>query len=182
MTDIKGVNGVCLLANGVVSPVLNMFDLLHSLDKNINSSNQNDDTKIKDTTKNKILVVDDSLSNRKALSLMLQALNYEVSTAIDGLDALQKIEKTGFKLIITDLEMPKMDGLELVEALRSWPETQQLPIIMLTSRSTKKHRVLADQAGVSTYLTKPIDNITLKSTVEHFLTQNSLTLHNNLGG
>ncbi|RTZ63249.1 MAG: hypothetical protein DSZ29_07295 [Aquificaceae bacterium] len=182
MTNVKGVNGVCLLANGVVSPVLNMFDLLRTLDTNSVSSTQNNDAEIKDTKTNKILVVDDSLSNRKALSLMLQALDYDVSTAIDGFDALQKIEKTVFKLIITDLEMPKMDGLELVESLRSWSKTQQLPVIMVTSRSTEKHRVLADQAGVNAYLTKPVDNATLKSTVEHFFLENNLNMQQKLEG
>ena len=181
MTDINGVNGVCLLANGVVSPVLNMFDLLRTLDENIAAPIQNNNSIIGDTVKNKILVVDDSLSNRKALSLMLKTLGYNVSTAIDGFDALKKIENSVFKLIITDLEMPKMDGLELVESLRSWPETQQLPIIMVTSRSTEKHRILADQAGVNAYLTKPVDNSTLKSTVEHFLTQNNINLQQKLG-
>ena len=172
MPDVTGVNGVCLLADGVVAPVLNIFDLLRlSVKSNITPINSHKST-TKNIAQNRILVVDDSLSNRKALSLMLQALGYEVSTAIDGFDALKKIEKSIFQLVITDLEMPKMDGLELVESLRSLAATCHIPIIMVTSRSTQKHQNLAKQAGVNVYLTKPVDSATLKSTVIHFLPEN----------
>ena len=169
MTDVVGVNGVCLLPNGVVAPVINIFELLQEIGKNLDISSVKlaTDREVNHSS-NKILVVDDSLSNRKALSLMLKALDHEVDTAVDGIDALKQIENTKYKLIITDLEMPNMNGLEMVESLRAWHETQNIPIIMITSRSTSKHRQLASQAGVSEYLTKPVDSGTLKRTVDHF--------------
>ena len=178
MNNVKGVNGVCLLANGVVSPVLNILDLLHSFDESFVTPINTDKNNEQAESSNNILVVDDSLSNRKALSLMLQALDYNVSTAIDGLDALQKIGNQSYQLIITDLEMPNMDGLEFVDSLRSWSETRQLPIVMVTSRSTEKHQTLAKEAGVDVYLTKPVDSATLKSTVEQLLFQKTATNNN----
>jgi chemosensory pili system protein ChpA (sensor histidine kinase/response regulator) len=169
MINVIGVNGVCLLPNGVVAPVLNLFDLLrtsvqNALDIPLNIT----DSATININQNKILVVDDSLSNRIALRLMLEALGYEVGTAVDGADALQQIEKAPFKLVITDLEMPNMNGLEMVESLRVWAETKNLPIIMVTSRSTAKHRTLATQAGVNEYLTKPVDSNTLQATIEKY--------------
>lgn len=174
MKSVSGVSGVCLLPNGVVAPVLNTFELLLSLNENMTSLHTTPSSQTSTNTTSKVLVVDDSLSNRKALSLMLDALDYAVETAIDGVDALQKIEKSNFSMVITDLEMPNMNGLELVESLRVSLDHKNIPIIMVTSRSTAKHRKLAEQAGVNGYLTKPVDNNTLKATLAHFITDTHL--------
>ncbi len=175
MTDVMGVNGVCLLANGVVAPVLNLLELLRSAtDSTLKQRPNITDSYSININQDKILVVDDSLSNRTALRLMLEAVGHQVCTAVDGADALQQIEQSPFKLIVTDLEMPKMNGLEMVESLRAWSGTRKLPIIMITSRSTEKHRKLAVQAGVDEYLTKPVDNSTLQSTVDKYITYKSL--------
>lgn len=169
ITEIAGINGVCLLPSGVVAPVLNLFELLDVEKNHAAPTVDNKDKATQLGTEHTILVVDDSLSNRKALSLMLQALGHTVATAIDGIDALQKLEKSIFKLVITDLEMPHMNGLELAESLRSWSVTKGMPIVMVTSRSTQKHYDLAKQAGVDKYLTKPVDSNTLESTVNYYL-------------
>ena len=175
MTNITGVNGVCLLPDGVVAPVLNLFDLLRSaLKKSLSAPINTIDSAAININKNKILVVDDSLSNRTALRLLLESFGYEVGTAVDGADALQQLEKTLFKLVITDLEMPNMNGLEMVESLRVGAETKNLPIIMVTSRSTSKHRTLAMQAGVDEYLTKPVDSYTLQTAIEQYETSELL--------
>ncbi|HFC93613.1 MAG TPA: response regulator, partial [Leucothrix mucor] len=175
MTNITGVNGVCLLPNGVVAPVLNLFDLLQtSVKRALKTAINITNSAAININQNKILVVDDSLSNRTALRLMLEALGHEVGTAVDGADALRQLEKTPFKLVITDLEMPNMNGLELVESLRIWAETKDLPVIMVTSRSTTKHRTLARQAGVDEYLIKPVDNSTLQTAIEQYETPKKL--------
>jgi chemosensory pili system protein ChpA (sensor histidine kinase/response regulator) len=175
MTNILGVNGVCLLPNGVVAPVLNLFDILRTtLQKALDTSINITDSASININQNKILVVDDSLSNRTALRLMLESMGHDVGTAVDGADALQQLEKTPFKLVVTDLEMPNMNGLEMVESLRVWAETKNLPIIMITSRSTSKHRALAAQAGVDDYLTKPVDSNTLQATVAKYTASEQL--------
>jgi chemosensory pili system protein ChpA (sensor histidine kinase/response regulator) len=175
MMNVTGINGVCLLPNGVVAPVLNLSDLLRSgLKTALNAPLNITDSAAININKNKILVVDDSLSNRTALRLLLESFGYEVGTAVDGADALQQLEKTLFKLVITDLEMPNMNGLEMVESLRMWTETKNLPIIMVTSRSTSKHRALAIQAGVDEYLTKPVDSHTLQMAMNKYETSELL--------
>jgi chemosensory pili system protein ChpA (sensor histidine kinase/response regulator) len=117
----------------------------------------------------RILIVDDSLSNRKSLSLMVEQMGYQAITAVDGLEALQHLHGLPIALILTDLEMPRMNGLEMTQAIRIWPEKRHLPIIMITSRSTKKHRQMAQQAGVDAYLTKPVDYDTLNTQLYKWL-------------
>ncbi|HHL19859.1 MAG TPA: hybrid sensor histidine kinase/response regulator [Thiothrix sp.] len=175
MTKIQGVNGVCLLQDGVVAPILNLAELLADIPAHafhIQTATKLTKT-AKTTTNKRILVVDDSLSNRKALSLTIEPLGYEVSTAIDGADAITQLEKTTFGLIITDLEMPTMNGLQLSEYIREQTDIQHIPIVMVTSRSTEKHRTLAKKAGVNDYLTKPVNKTTLKTCIEKFISNDN---------
>lgn len=116
-----------------------------------------------------LLVVDDSLSNRKAMTQMLEPLGYHVLSARDGYQGLEILHQESVDLVLTDLEMPNMNGLELTKALRIWTEKQTLPVIMLTSRSTQKHRQMALDAGVNAYLTKPVDYTTLQTQLNALL-------------
>lgn len=102
-----------------------------------------------------ILVVDDSISVRKMTSRFLQSEGWEVDTAVDGLDALDKLATGRFRLVITDLEMPRMHGYELIAEIRRQSALQHLPIIVCSSRSSEKHRSRAAEVGAQGYLTKP---------------------------
>jgi chemosensory pili system protein ChpA (sensor histidine kinase/response regulator) len=171
-SNTLGINGVCLLQNDVVAPVLNIFSLLYDAKQRQAAVHIFHDTQLEqeDTNAHKrLLVVDDSLSNRKALSLMLEPIGYEVITAVDGADALQKVEQQNFALIITDLEMPNINGIELSKALRHQDKTRNIPIIMVTSRSTGKHRKLADEVGINAYLTKPVSLDQLSNSIDDCL-------------
>ena len=128
-----------------------------------------------------MLVVDDSLSNRKSMRLMLEAMGYSVQTSVDGMDALELMNSLEVDLVLTDLEMPRMNGLEMTQAIRIWPEMKHLPIVMVTSRSTQKHRKLAADAGVDGYLTKPVQTEAMQQEVQKWLdtTLNSDRLNNN---
>ena len=102
-----------------------------------------------------MLVVDDSLSVRRAVATLLEDQGYEVLQARDGLEAAKAMEATRPDALLTDLEMPNMNGLELTAHLRSRPELASVPVIMITSRSMDKHRRQALSLGVDVYLTKP---------------------------
>lgn len=102
-----------------------------------------------------ILVVDDSISVRKLTSRFLQSEGWEVDTAVDGLDALEKLASGRFRLVITDLEMPRMHGYELIAEIRREPRLRHLPVIVCSSRSSDKHRNRAREVGAQGYLTKP---------------------------
>jgi chemotaxis protein histidine kinase CheA/CheY-like chemotaxis protein len=103
----------------------------------------------------RLLVVDDSLSVRKGLTQLLADAGYAVRGARDGFEALQMLDAEPSELVLTDLEMPNLNGLELTRALRADTRWASLPVIMLTSRATDKHRASAREAGVNGYLTKP---------------------------
>ncbi|GBD26595.1 Gliding motility regulatory protein [bacterium HR30] len=102
-----------------------------------------------------ILVVDDSISVRKLTTRFLQSEGWEVDSAVDGLDALDKLASGRFRLVITDLEMPRMHGYELIAEIRRQPQLRHLPIIVCSSRSSEKHRGRAREVGAQGYLTKP---------------------------
>lgn len=165
----QGVSGACILANGSVAAVLDLLRLLRHFEHGTitlgNTITANDTT----PQRPHILVVDDSLSNRKSLSLMLENMGYHPITAIDGLNALQHLHEQPIQLILTDLEMPRMNGLEMAQAIRIWPEKRHIPIIMVTSRSTQKHRQMAQEAGIDDYLTKPVNRETLQTQLYKWL-------------
>lgn len=116
-----------------------------------------------------LLLIDDSLSVRKFIGRMLEGAGYKVQTASDGEEGLRKASASSFRLIITDLEMPKMNGYELIQALRDRPETKATPIIVMTTRAGDKHRQMAQSLGVSSYITKPVEERALIREISQFV-------------
>jgi chemosensory pili system protein ChpA (sensor histidine kinase/response regulator) len=102
-----------------------------------------------------VMVVDDSITMRKVTGRVLERHNYEVVTAKDGIDALERLEERVPDLMLLDIEMPRMDGYELATQMRSEPRFRDVPIIMITSRTGEKHRQRAMEIGVQRYLGKP---------------------------
>ena len=104
-----------------------------------------------------ILVVDDSLTVRRVTQRLLSGQGWRVSLAKDGVQALERLEEEIPSAVLTDLEMPRMDGFDLVRRLRGDPRWQTLPVVVITSRIAQKHRDLAQELGVAHYLGKPYD-------------------------
>ncbi|MEZ5534189.1 MAG: response regulator [Thiolinea sp.] len=180
---IHSVQGACILADGSVAPVLDMLRLLYELENGslqLRESSDDDQPSSGAMTTYSVLVVDDSLSNRKSMRLMLEGMGYLVHTAVDGMDALKLMNDVHVDLVLSDLEMPRMNGLELTQAIRIWPEKKHIPVVMVTSRGTRKHRELAAQAGVDGYLTKPVQEVLLEQEIQKWLgTQMNTTGNNN---
>jgi chemosensory pili system protein ChpA (sensor histidine kinase/response regulator) len=105
----------------------------------------------------RILLVDDSISVRKFVGQMLEKASFEVITANDGAEALRRLGDTTVDLIITDLEMPRVSGYELIEDLRARAATRALPVVVLTTRAGAKHVNLARSLGIVHYVAKPVD-------------------------
>jgi chemosensory pili system protein ChpA (sensor histidine kinase/response regulator) len=151
---VTGILGTSLLGDGSVVPVLDIAELVR--EQSVLKQNRKISTSsIKKINCPVILIVDDSLSVRNTLSNLMNDAGYTVVTARDGLDALNQIKQKHPDLILTDMEMPRINGLELATQIKGQSETQNIPIIMITSRTTHKHRELAKKAGVDQYLTKP---------------------------
>lgn len=105
----------------------------------------------------KILAVDDSGSLRQMLIFSLNNGGYQVVDAVDGVDGLAKAQGTQFDLVLTDQNMPNMDGLSLIRSLRALPAYRQVPILMLTTESSPEMKNKGREAGANGWLVKPFD-------------------------
>jgi chemosensory pili system protein ChpA (sensor histidine kinase/response regulator) len=116
-----------------------------------------------------VVVADDSISVRKFVGRMLEKAGFLVKLASDGLEASEIVAQSTCHLLITDLEMPRMNGYELMANLRQNPVTQRIPVLVVTSRAGAKHRDRAIKEGASGFLTKPVQEDQLIATVEELL-------------
>jgi chemotaxis protein histidine kinase CheA len=154
---IGAIIGTVLTAEGMAVPVFDLKDLLRKPSRLVADYLQQHVEQPVPTAVN-VLIVDDSSSARRSLSQVAKDAGYDVRTAIDGVEAINLIEEKVPDLLLTDLEMPKMNGLELAAHLRSRDNTRNIPIVMVTSRSTEKHKSQAIATGVNCYITKPFTN------------------------
>jgi len=116
-----------------------------------------------------VVVADDSISVRKFVGRMLEKNGYRVILASDGLEAAELITQHGCHLVITDLEMPRMTGYELMAQLRQSPSTRRIPVMVVTSRAGAKHRDRAMKEGAVAFLTKPVQEDQLTEAVEQLI-------------
>ncbi|MGR9116855.1 MAG: hybrid sensor histidine kinase/response regulator, partial [Gammaproteobacteria bacterium] len=158
LKGVYGVLGCVILGNGRLAPAIDLFELISDTSRRKQADIAIESNQFRPRMmKMAALVVDDSLSARKAAVQLLQDAGFEVQTAIDGLDAIEKIEARKPDIILSDLEMPRMNGIELARYLRAATDLQHIPIIMISSRSSEKHRSQAENAGVNLYLAKPFN-------------------------
>lgn len=165
-----GVDGATILGDGTVAMVLDLPDLLRGQA----AAAMPPAHRPQGATAARplhCLVVDDSLSVRQSMAQLMHDAGYEVSTARDGLDALGQVQRSRPDILLVDLEMPRMSGLELATALRNDSATRTVPIVMITSRFTDRHQQLAREAGVDAFLTKPYSEDHLLGVVEGLLGQ-----------
>jgi two-component system chemotaxis response regulator CheY len=118
-----------------------------------------------------ILTVDDSASIRQTVKITLASGGHSISEAVDGLDGLQKAGQSSFDLVITDFNMPRMDGLTMVRELRKLPGYVGVPILLLTTESDAGLKQQAKAAGATGWITKPFAADQLTKIVEKVLAQ-----------
>lgn len=172
LENLNGTLGAAVLGSGEIVPILDLQYLL-------NNKPQIDDTAIQEpeSRKRRVLIVDDSPSVRHMTSKVIVSAGWEAVTAKDGVDAMELLH-SGAELpdvVLTDVEMPRMDGYELVAAVRASELLHQIPMVMITSRAGDKHREKALDLGVSDYLAKPYDDSELISIVERLSTKDQVT-------
>jgi two-component system chemotaxis response regulator CheY len=117
-----------------------------------------------------LLVVDDSLSMRQTLAIALRGAGYDVIEAVDGKDALGKLDGRKFNLIISDVNMPNMDGISFVKAAKALPNYRFTPIIMLTTESDATKVQAGKDAGVKAWMVKPFQPPALLDAVAKLVT------------
>ena len=153
---MPGIVGATILGDGSAVTVLDLPGLARSEEQAFSASAWSSGGGENVAQNNiSVLVVDDSLSTRRSLSQFVEDMGIAVETAKDGMEAVEAIRRNKPSLVLADMEMPRMNGLELTSHIRSQAETHDLPVIMITSRATDKHRQMAMEAGVTEYLNKP---------------------------
>ncbi len=143
----------------------------------------NPETTPEDRETSKILVVDDEPRNVRILQIHLNAQGYTVSTAEDGVKALDIVEQDAPDLILLDINMPKMDGFEVVKRIRANRATEFIPIVMITAlRDTRENRIKSIEAGADDFIEKPFDSLEVLARVRSLLRikkyQDTLAKHN----
>jgi two-component system chemotaxis response regulator CheY len=116
-----------------------------------------------------ILIIDDSKSMREVISFTLHSRGYEVVEAVDGEEGLTKAQTQTIQLILTDQNMPKMDGLTMIRSLRNLPDYKKVPILLLTTESDKALKKLGKEAGATGWLVKPFNPEKLLRTVQKLI-------------
>ncbi|WP_457577629.1 response regulator [Desulfomarina sp.] len=154
LTHVHGVSGVTVTPSGSLVPILNLSELVENAVEQPDSGAEVH-TELNLSEPLKVLIVDDSISVRHSVARLIESKSWKQRQAVDGLDALAQLESFMPDVIVLDIEMPRMNGYELKSNLNSHGLYRDIPVVMLTSRSSEKHREKARELGVEHYLTKP---------------------------
>jgi chemosensory pili system protein ChpA (sensor histidine kinase/response regulator) len=169
ISSIPGILGGTIAADGHVMIILDMGPLIRrGLEQALKPVEPQAEVR-EESRVPLVMVVDDSITMRKVTSRVLENHSLEVMTAQDGLDAVEKLHDRVPDLMLLDIEMPRMDGYELLEHVRADARLRHVPIVMITSRAGQKHRKKARQAGANAYLTKPYQEPELVEQVSEML-------------
>jgi two-component system chemotaxis sensor kinase CheA len=121
-------------------------------------------------TRTRLLVVDDSVTTRTLMKSILETANYNVTAAVDGQHAWECMQNDSFDLVVSDVEMPRMDGFELTSSIRGVPTFNELPVILVTARGTDEDKARGIQVGANAYLVKSsFDQRNLLETIEQLI-------------
>ena len=153
---VRNVSGATILGTGEVCMVLNPHDLIKSVRKQVSSRGVSGARSPIETVSRKqvILLAEDSIATRTQEKRILEGAGYEVVTAVDGLDALNKLKTRYFDALISDVQMPNLDGLGLTIKIRQQREYSELPIILVTSLASDEDRKRGADAGANAYIPK----------------------------
>jgi two-component system chemotaxis sensor kinase CheA len=152
---VRNVSGATILGTGEVCMVLNPQDLLKSMQKR-NGVSANATTALVEQTKTKqtILLVEDSITIRTQVKRILEGAGYDVVAAVDGLDGFNKLRAQTFDAVVSDVQMPNLDGLSLTAKIRQHKEYSELPIVLCTTLASDEDKRRGAEAGANAYLTK----------------------------
>ncbi len=150
---VRNIAGATILGNGEVCMVLNPQDLFKSTKRGtVSISAENSAPQV--AAKTKILLCDDSIPIRTQLKRILEGYGYDVTAAIDGQDGFDKLRMGIFDAVVSDVQMPNLDGLGLAQKIRQFPEYGELPIILITTLASDEDKRLGIKSGANAYITK----------------------------
>jgi chemosensory pili system protein ChpA (sensor histidine kinase/response regulator) len=179
LNKVPGLAGISLLASGDVALIYNVVALADwygaEAQQRLAAARQVQavPTRVVESDLTPlVMVVDDSLTVRRVTQRLLERVGYRVMLAKDGLDAMERLAGEELpSVVLSDIEMPRMDGFDLVRNMRADARLRDLPVIMITSRIAQKHRDYASQLGVDHYLGKPYDEEQLLELIHRYTQQ-----------
>jgi two-component system chemotaxis sensor kinase CheA len=166
--DLKYVAGVTILEKGEIVPILQVGAIIKAGERSGTASEPSDEptSKGRGVTK-KVLVVEDSLTTRELMKNIMRSAGYYVVTASDGVEALNAVAREKLDLIVTDIQMPRMDGFEMTQRLKNDPKYKDIPVIIVTSLLRDEERKRGLDVGADVYMRKgDFDQSKLVETIE----------------
>jgi two-component system chemotaxis sensor kinase CheA len=157
LSRVRNVAGATVLGSGGLAPVLNVPDLLKSAVKFSAASSLMEaaaGTGEAVAGKRSVMVVEDSITTRTLLRNILEAVGYDVVTAVDGLDALTKLKAAEFDIVVSDVDMPRMNGFDLTARIRADRKLGELPVVLVTALESREDRERGIDAGANAYIVK----------------------------
>lgn len=148
---VRNVAGATILGSGKVVPILNIHDLMKSALKITGSYEPEEDTI---TPRKSVLVVEDSITARALLKNILETAGYDVITAVDGVNALAELKKRDFDLVVSDVDMPRLNGFGLTEHIRSDKRISELPVVLVTALDSREDKERGIDVGANAYIVK----------------------------
>lgn len=163
LSKVPNVAGATILGSGKVVPILSVLDLLKSPagravlsrpgQRQVETEDEKETEEEADEFKS-VLVVEDSITSRMLIKNILESAGYIVKTAVDGQDAYTQLKTEDFHVVVSDVEMPRMNGFELTEAIRGTDKISEIPVVLLTSLDSREDREKGIDAGADAYLVK----------------------------
>jgi two-component system, chemotaxis family, sensor kinase CheA len=154
---VRNVAGATVLGSGTPAIILNAADLLKSAVRMAGAGRRltaDDAQAPEEAHALRILVTDDSVTSRMLLKNILESSGYQVTTAIDGVDALTALKTNEFDLVVSDVEMPRMDGFDLTAKIRADKKLAELPVVLVTALSSREHQERGIDVGANAYIVK----------------------------
>lgn len=155
LVRVRNVTGACQLGSGEVVPVLNVADLVQSAVRQVVSGTplESVEPTLPEATQS-ILVAEDSITSRSLLKSILESAGYAVTTAVDGLAAFTTLRTDTFDLVVSDVEMPRMDGFDLTARIRADKRLADLPVVLVTALESREDRERGIDVGANAYMVK----------------------------
>jgi two-component system chemotaxis sensor kinase CheA len=170
---VRNIAGVTIIENGRIVPVVNVNELIESTSEKSESYERFQTLSTQDNlpdNQKRVLIVEDSLTIRSMLKNFVESAGYDVMTAVDGLDAFSKLESENFDLIVSDIEMPRMNGFDLTKKVRQKKENSDIPVILVTALESAGDMKRGMEAGADAYIIKSsFEKSNLIETIRRFI-------------
>lgn len=154
LSRVRNIAGATVLGSGRIAPILNVADLLKSARKIGGAALVTAAAKPTEVKAKSILVVEDSITSRMLLKSILESAGYQVKTAVDGVEAFTHLRADRFDLVVSDVEMPRMNGFDLTAKIRADKKLAELPVVLVTALETREDRERGIDVGANAYLIK----------------------------